>query len=206
MITTNDDHLAETLRRLRDHGAAVSDSQRHLGPKPYLLADHPLAGYNQRMTDFQAALGNAQMKRASQIVSTRHHLASQLDAELGQLDWLQVPQVPAGYVHGYQSYPCLFEPAEVKSAVSLRNGKMVEEVGVGRNQWMDQLHQLGISTRPATHAVHMLTYYREKYKLDPMDFPNAFAAHSCSISLPLFHGMSQAEVEYMVEIVNRRRV
>lgn len=204
MITTNDGRLAETLRQLRDHGATVSDSQRHLGPKPYLLADHPLAGYNQRMTDLQAALGNAQMKRADQIVSGRRRLASQLTGELGRLEWLQVPQAPAEYVHGYQSFPCLFEPAQVKSAVLLRSGKRVEEVGVDRNQWMDQLHQLGISTRPATHAVHMLTYYRDKYNLEPMDFPNAFAAHWCSISLPLFHGMSETEIEYIVEIVSRR--
>ena len=56
MITTNDAQLAVKLRRLRDHGAALSDLQRHLGPKPYLLSDHPDAGYNQRMTDIQAAL------------------------------------------------------------------------------------------------------------------------------------------------------
>lgn len=43
MITTQDDALAERLRRLRDHGAAMSDLQRHLGPRPYLLADHPHA-------------------------------------------------------------------------------------------------------------------------------------------------------------------
>ena len=46
MITTQDDELAAKLRRLRDHGAAMSDLQRHLGARPYLLADHPDAGYN----------------------------------------------------------------------------------------------------------------------------------------------------------------
>ena len=46
MITTNDSELVERLRRLRDHGAAISDLQRHIGPRPYLLVDHPVAGYN----------------------------------------------------------------------------------------------------------------------------------------------------------------
>ena len=44
MVTTQDCQLAEKIRRLRDHGAAMSDLQRHLGPRPYLLADHPDAG------------------------------------------------------------------------------------------------------------------------------------------------------------------
>ena len=47
-----------------------------MGAKPYLLADHPEAGYNQRMTDIQAALGAAQMERAAEIVSERQRLAS----------------------------------------------------------------------------------------------------------------------------------
>ena len=45
------------------------DLQRHLGKRPYLLTDHPDAGFNQRMTDIQASLGTAQMDRASDIVS-----------------------------------------------------------------------------------------------------------------------------------------
>ena len=61
MITTDDKSLAEKIRMLRDHGAAMTDLQRHLGNRPYLLYDHPEAGYNQRITDIQAALGSAQM-------------------------------------------------------------------------------------------------------------------------------------------------
>ena len=71
---------------------------------------------------------------------------------------------------------------------------------------MDRLQQLGISTRPATHAVHMLTYYREKYKLNPQDFPNAHAANDCSISLPLFHGMTGEEQDYVIEQVLQRAI
>jgi dTDP-4-amino-4,6-dideoxygalactose transaminase len=44
----------------------------------------------------------------------------------------------------------------------------------------------------------MLRFYREKYKLSPADFPNAWAANDCSISLPLFHGMSDAEQQHVI--------
>ena len=75
MITTNSSNIAEKLRCLRDHGAAISDLQRHLGAKPYLLADHPEAGFNQRMTDIQAAIGSAQMDRAQSIVFERQKIS-----------------------------------------------------------------------------------------------------------------------------------
>ena len=68
MVTTNNAGLAEKIRVLRDHGAVVSDLQRHLGSKPFLLSDHVLPGYNQRMTDIQAALGISQLKRINKIV------------------------------------------------------------------------------------------------------------------------------------------
>ena len=71
MITTDNEKLAQKIRILRDHGAEKTDLQRHLGPKPYLLSDHPEAGYNFRMTDLQAALGKSQMLRAHQICSER---------------------------------------------------------------------------------------------------------------------------------------
>ena len=194
MITTQDDELAAKLRRLRDHGAAMSDLQRHLGARPYLLADHPDAGYNQRMTDLQAALGSAQMDRASDIALERQHLARRYDEAFANLAWLRTPVRRADYEHGYQSYPCLFQPESIKpDAVSRINER--------RNAWMDKLQKVGISTRPATHAVHMLTFYREKYKLNPQDFPNAYAANDCSISLPLFHGMTVEEQDYVIEQV-----
>ena len=194
MITTQDDELAAKLRRLRDHGAAMSDLQRHLGARPYLLADHPDAGYNQRMTDLQAALGSAQMDRASDIIQERQRLAQRYDEAFDNLAWLRTPVQCAGYEHGYQSYPCLFQP-------ELITAESVSRINQARNVWMDALQQGGISTRPATHAVHMLSFYREKYDLKPEDYPNAYAANDCSISLPLFHGMTSDEQDYVIEQV-----
>ena len=83
-----------------------------------------------------------------------------------------------GYVHGYQSYPCLFMPKKIS---------ILKVNEIATNGWMI-CKKIGISTRPATHAVHMLSYY-QKYQLKPEDFPNAHISDHCSISLPLFHGM-----------------
>ena len=194
MITTSNADLAEKIRRLRDHGAAMTDLQRHLGARPYLLADHPDAGYNQRMTDLQAAIGSAQMDRAQDIVSERQALAKKYDEEFADLDWLCTPFNHSGFDHGYQSYPCLFMPEEISVS-------SIEQINAKRNAWMDDLQKVGISTRPATHAVHMLSFYKDKYNLMPEDFPNAYAADQCSISLPLFHGMKDEEQNFVIEKV-----
>lgn len=198
MVTTDSDELAEKLRRLRDHGAAMSDLQRHLGARPYLLADHPDAGYNQRMTDIQGAMGSAQMDRAADIIAERQRLAARYNEAFQGLKWLRTPACPVGYEHGYQSYPCFFQPEPVTQA-------SIPRINEARNAWMDDLQTDGISTRPATHAVHMLSFYRDKYKLKRQDFPNAWAANDCSISFPLFHGMTAAEQDYVIEAVRARR-
>ena len=44
---------------------------------------------------------------------------------------------------------------------------------MSRNKIMEKLQQEGISTRPGTHAIHMLNYYSEKYSIKPGDFPGA---------------------------------
>jgi dTDP-4-amino-4,6-dideoxygalactose transaminase len=194
MITTNDKILAEKLKCLRDHGAVMSDLQRHQGSKPYLLADHQEAGFNQRMTDLQAALGSAQMDRSQAIVHERLALAKRYDQALANIPWLRLPIHLENYEHGYQSYPCLFQ----SQTITLAN---IPDVNKKRNAWMDQLQQVGISTRPATHAVHMLTFYRDKYKIKPNDFPNSYMANDCSISLPLFHGMTEEEQDYVINQV-----
>jgi perosamine synthetase len=198
MITTDDDALAEKLRQLRDHGAAMSDLQRHLGARPYLLADHPHAGYNQRMTDIQAALGSSQMDRATAIIQERQRLAERYNEAFASLSWLKTPTKSPSMTHSYQSYPCYYMPEKISAS-------SIGRIHAARNQWMEELQRAGISTRPATHAVHMLSYYSQKYSLQPSDFPNAHAANDCSISLPLFHGMTQVEQDYVIQQVLRHR-
>jgi dTDP-4-amino-4,6-dideoxygalactose transaminase len=205
MITTSDDDFAEKLRRFRDHGAAISDLQRHSGPKPYLLADHPDAGYNQRMTDLQAALGSAQMERAQEIIVERQRIAKKYDEAFRDLDWLKVPVHVEGMQHGYQSYPCLFDSARTLVAAKSARISEIKEINDARNSFMDKLQRAGVSTRPATHAVHMLSFYRNKYRLNPEDLPSAFAANDCSISLPLFHGMTCAEQDHVIDVVRSSR-
>ena len=63
MITTNDGALADVANTLRNHGAAISEEQRHRGPRPYLLPEFNLLGFNYRMTDLQGSVGLVQLQK-----------------------------------------------------------------------------------------------------------------------------------------------
>ena len=206
MITTNNSNLAKKLRCLRDHGAKMSDLQRHLGAKPYFLADHTEAGFNQRMTDIQAAIGSVQMNRAKDIVRERKKLAGRYDKGLKAIKWIQTPFKYLNYEHGYQSYPCLILFERAKNALKNQDLSEIKKINKMRNSLMNELQNEGISTRPATHAVHMLSYYKNKYNLQPEEFPNAFVANECSISLPLFNGMTEKEQNFVMQKLQKKNI
>ena len=199
MITTNDDQLADKIRCFVNHGALKTDLQRHLGPRPYLLSDHSEAGYNYRMTDIQGALGFEQMKRSDEIISERIYLANRYNEAFKNIHWLHIPKPDPKFKHSYQSYPCLYNKNIIDSELSKGNYEIIENIKRSRNNFMDKLNEKGISTRPATHAIHMLSFYKDKYKITPKEIPNSYAANNCSISLPIFNGMSEIEQEYIIE-------
>jgi dTDP-4-amino-4,6-dideoxygalactose transaminase len=194
MLITADDGLACLVRSLRDHGASKSDLARHMGAKSYLLPDFNVLGYNYRMTDLQGALGAAQMERLEWILQQRTRLAERYDAALQSTGWLRPPVVPPECRHGYQAYVCLFQPERP----ALAN---VDRLHQSRNALMDALEATGIATRPGTHAVHLLGYYREKYGLGTADYPHAYLADRLTVTLPLYPQMTDVEQDYVVDQV-----
>lgn len=183
MITTNDDRLAELISNLRNHGASVSEEQRHHGPKPYILPDFNMLGYNYRMTDLQAAVGIVQLRKLDLFIDERAKWARFYDEQLRDIPWLKTPVVASEYKHGWQSYVVYVD--ESKAPVS-------------RNEIMEKLQQMGVSTRPGTHAPHMLHYYAEKYGIRADDFPGARDCNNYSMSIPLFNKMTKEDYDYVV--------
>lgn len=183
MITTNDDKLAEIISSLRNHGASVSEEQRHHGPKPYILPEFNMLGYNYRMTDLQAAVGIVQLKKLDLFIDEREKWARYYDEQLKDIPWIRTPHVGADYKHGWQSYVVYID--ETKAPMK-------------RNDMMEKLQQMGISTRPGTHAPHMLAYYAQKYTIKPEDFPGAKDCNDFSMSIPLFNKMTKEDYEYVV--------
>jgi perosamine synthetase len=200
MITTNDEKLAEKLRSMRDHGAVISDLRRHLSGKPYVLPEFPYLGFNYRMTDIQASIGSTQMNRAKEIYKNRFQIAEKYDKYFSEhIPWLKIPFRSSIYQHGFQAYVCMFEP----EPITLDN---VEKIRNKRNEFMNYLQENGIATRPGTHAVHMLEYYRKKYNFKPEQYPNSYFAYNCSIAFPLFPSLSEEEFSYITEKIGEYKL
>jgi dTDP-4-amino-4,6-dideoxygalactose transaminase len=87
---------------------------------------------------------------------------------------------------------CLYRP----DAPTLAN---LDGLHQGRNRLMDSLEAAGIATRPGTHAVHTLGFYRRKYDIQPEDLPNSLIADRLTIALPLYAQMTPAEQDYVLE-------
>jgi dTDP-4-amino-4,6-dideoxygalactose transaminase len=186
MVTTNDTAYAEICDQLRNHGASISEEIRHRGPKPYLLPDFNLMGFNYRMTDLQGAVGVVQMEKLSGFIKERQQWADFYCEELAGIDWLRMPSRPPEGQHAWQSF------------VTRVNPELAPEP---RNELMEKLQQQGISTRPGTHAVHMLGFYSQKYDLKPHDYPGAQDANDNSMSIPLHNRMVAEDYEYVVEVI-----
>ena len=196
VITVNSKNLNNLLRALRDHGAKVSDHSRHKSSEPYILADHIEAGYNFRLTDIQASIGNDQLKNFKKILNKRRRIASIYDEYLKDIHWLQTPINNKIFFNSYQSYPCLFKPENITK----KNFKIINKL---RNKIMKKLFEKNISTRPATHAIHLLKYYKKKYDINPLSLKNSLIANHCSMSLPLYNSIENKEIEFVVDSLKK---
>jgi perosamine synthetase len=186
MITTNDDQLAEKLNMLRNHGASISEEHRHHGPKPYLLPDFNILGFNYRMTDLQGAIGIVQLSKLDSFRKERQKWATYYNVEFARVKWLRTPTFSVDYQHGWQAYVCYVD--EKKAPMS-------------RNRLMEYLQGKGISTRPGTHAVHIQGFYRKQYNIKSEDYPAALDCDSYTMALPLHNCMSKEDYEYIVKCI-----
>ncbi|MGC9398907.1 MAG: DegT/DnrJ/EryC1/StrS family aminotransferase [Anaerolineae bacterium] len=196
MLTVQDENLDQLARSLRDHGASRSDLHRHHKKAGFLLAEYNHLGYNYRLTDLQGAVGAVQMDRVDWVLRQRRRLALKYDEQLADLDWLETPVVPEGYLHGYQSYVCLFRPTEP----TLENVSRLHE---WRNALMLRMEERGVATRQGTHAPVIQNYYMKKYGFTPDQFPKAFLADRLSLALPLYPQMTEVEQGYVVETLKK---
>ncbi|MEZ5017532.1 MAG: DegT/DnrJ/EryC1/StrS family aminotransferase [Flavipsychrobacter sp.] len=186
MLTTNDDELADKLNKLRNHGASISEEQRHKGPRPYILPEFDMVGYNFRMTDLQGAVGVVQIKKLDTFIDERSKWAKFYHEQFKDIDWIRTPEYSDRYKHGWQSYVLFIDESKAPKS---------------RNEIMEYLQSEGVSTRPGTHAVHMLGYYANTFGIKPEDYPGAYAANEYSMSIPLHNKMVEEDYQYVANLI-----
>ena len=187
MVTTNDSGLAAVADQLRNHGAAISEERRHVGPRPFLLPEFNLLGFNYRMTDLQGAVGLVQLDKLDRFIAERHQWAMYYRDQLGDLPWLRMPHVPDQGIHGWQAFV---------TYVDHRTAPLP------RNVIIERLQAAGVATRPGTHAVHMLGYYSRRYGLQPGHYPRARDCSENTMAIPLHNRMTPDDYAYVVRCLH----
>lgn len=188
MLTTQSTVLASVAEKMRNHGAEVSEEERHNGPAPYLLPEFNLLGFNYRMTDLQGAIGVEQLKKLDSFITERDAQAHYYQEKLADIEWLSLPGKPANGTHAWQAY--------VTRVIGPDAANL-------RNRIMESMEANGIATRPGTHAIHLLGYYANKYDFAPNDFPNSFTANETSMAIPLHNHLSREDQDRVIESIRK---
>lgn len=181
MITTDSEERAALVSSLRNHGLERAPGSSSAG-----LANVERIGFNYRMTDFQAALGIAQLPRLDDFIEERERWAAWYRRELADLQWLGLPASPPGLRHAWQSFVCV----------------LAEDAPIGRDALIDYLESRGIGARPGTHAVSELPAYRKIADGPTAACPVAARLHRNSIALPLHNRLAAADLEYVAEALH----
>jgi dTDP-4-amino-4,6-dideoxygalactose transaminase len=181
MIVTPDAEFAARVRRLREHGMDVSAAQRHASRQPVI--EHYLeTGYNYRMTDIQAAIGLVQLGKLPALVARRRELATRYQRLLAGIPGLRTITDPGYGRTNFQSFWVL----------------LPVEAPVGRDGLLRLLAAEGISGRRGIMAAHAEPAYAEE---GPWTLPVTERITANSLILPLFHDLSVAEQDMVVEVL-----
>ena len=171
MVVTDRDDLAERLRLLRSHGG-VRRSDR------FTFED---AGFNYRLSDVQAALGTAQMRRLPELVDRRRRLGGRLRAALADVPGFTVQPEPAWGGHVYQAFVGLVEPH------------------MDRDGIIAALRARGVEATLGTYALHAQPFFARTFGYRPGALPGSHAAFLRSIALPLYPQMTDDDVDAVVD-------
>jgi perosamine synthetase len=170
MITTDDEELWRTAKRLRDH--AMSPTKRYW---------HEEVGYNYRMTNLQAALGVAQLKRIGEFTTQRRELMDWYRAGLGHRNGIRLNR----------------EAPWAKSAfwmVCLEVDGMTDAI---RADFMAALRSRGVDSRPYFYPMSDMPMYPDAAT------PIAHRAAHSGINLPSFVGLTRDDVAHVCRVVQQ---
>ena len=178
MVVTNDDDLAERIRVMRSHGMTTLTWDRHRGHGySYDVTD---LGYNYRTSEIASALGIVQLRRLEQNNAKRKRIADRYRNALEGIEGIGCPF--SGRINGESSHHIF--PVVLSGNIS-RAGLQAE------------LKERGIQTSIHYPPIHLFTYYRRLLGDTPGSLPNTEFVGEHEMTLPLYPGMIDGEVDYI---------
>jgi perosamine synthetase len=178
MITTDSEDHAARLRLLRQHGMSVPDTVRH-GSAKVVREAYLEVGYNYRLTDIQAAVGIAQLRRLPEVLAKRRELAERYDRGLADMAGVQAPARPVHGEWNIQTYAVRIDGCDAAR----------------RDAIAQSMLDRGIATRPG-----VMTAHREPaYGTASFGLPVSEAASDGSLVIPLHSAMADTDADAVLE-------
>ncbi len=186
MVVTDDDDLAERLRRLRSFDMEYSPDGHE--DEPWFQVTEGL-GYNYNVTDSQAALGLAQLDRLDEFKSRRDAIIDQYNEALGAIDGLRIPP----------------EPVESDPMYHLYAIEVGDEFGCDRKEFVNAMHAENIGVQVHYVPLHYHPYFQDEFGYERGQFPEAEAVYEGLVSLPLHAEMDKKDVNDVVTAIETLR-
>lgn len=186
MVATNNPSYAEALRKFRNHG--ISSGARDRQQAGQWHYDMVLLGYNYRLTDIACALGLSQLKKLEANLKRRREIAARYTAAFQEMPGICAPAVRQEVLPAWHLYPIRLDLARLSAGrAEIFRALRAENIGVN-------VHYI---------PVHLHPYYRERFGYRGGEFPIAESAYESLISLPMFHSISEQDVEDVIRAVER---
>ena len=179
MLLTDDDALASRAAVMRLHGISADAWNRYGsgGSWSYEVVE---AGYKYNLTDLAAAIGLVQLERLDELADARAAIAARYDAAFEGSALLELPPRRERDQHSWHLY-----------AVRLN----LDALSLGRAEVIQRLGEAGIGTSVHFIPLHLHPHYQRRYGYKPGDFPVAESIFERSISLPIWPGMTDSQVD-----------
>ncbi len=185
MLVTRDAQLAARAKVMRLHGISRDAFDRFTAKVPSWAYEVVAPGYKYNLTDIAAALGIHQLRRAHAFHSQRSALAALYDEALAGLPLLLPPHAAPGEQHAWHLYVVRLTPA----------------ARCNRDQLVQHLFEAGIGCSVHYIPLHLHPYWRDRYGLQPAQFPHSQHAFENLLSLPLYTRMQAGDVQRVSQAV-----
>jgi dTDP-4-amino-4,6-dideoxygalactose transaminase len=185
MITTDNPEAAERMRLMRLHGIERDAWKRYRGDGSWFY-EVLEAGFKYNLTDFQSAIGLVQLAKCDAMRQARESIARLYSDAFSSCEELVIPTVLPDRRTSWHLY-----------ILRLR----LDRLNVDRNAFIETLHHRGVACSVHFIPLHLQPYYRRAYSYQPGDFPHAEREYYSCLSLPIYPGMTEVEINHVISAV-----
>jgi dTDP-4-amino-4,6-dideoxygalactose transaminase len=183
MVVSRSHDMIKRVGSLRCHGIDRAVWDRYTGDAASWYYEVTGAGYKYNLPDILAAIGRVQLRRADDLLERRKRIAARYDAAFSTSPFFSIP--PSAPGDARHLYPLRLNPP----------------LAAARSECIKKLQEWGIGVSVHFIPLHTMPYYRKRYGTKYGDFPRAEDAYSRVISLPIWPGMTDGQVERVIDSV-----